>query len=181
VVTTPLKLWHSFQALATVYRDAYNRKLNDKYLPKWSEYKELARWAANLLYQTGIGLVTKPVPRPPTPALDTVAGNLPAQTVYVRITWTGEGGEGAPSEETALDAAEDQALRVTPPGAPAGVTGWNVYVGGASGEEARQNSGPLALGTPWVMPDTGLAAGPAVGQGQEPELFKSVPKFVQRG
>ena len=141
----------------------------------------LARWAANLLYQTGIGLVTRPVPRPEKPALDTVAGNLPAQTLYVRISWSGEGGEGAPSEETALDAAEDQALRVTPPAAPAGVTGWNVYVGGGSGEEARQNSVPLAPGTPWVMPDTGLAAGPAVGEGQEPELFKSVPKFVQRG
>ena len=33
VVTPPLKLWHTFQALAIIYRDAYNRKLNDKYLP----------------------------------------------------------------------------------------------------------------------------------------------------
>ena len=50
VVTPPLKLWHTFQTLAIAYRDAYNRKLNDKYLPKWKEYKELARWAADLLF-----------------------------------------------------------------------------------------------------------------------------------
>src|SRR5688572_22204961 len=72
VVTPPLKLWHTFQTLAIIYRDAYNRKLNDKYLPKWTEYKELARWAANLLYQTGVGLVIQPIPRPDAPALDWV-------------------------------------------------------------------------------------------------------------
>ena len=183
VVTNPLKLWHSFQTLANVYRDAYNRKLNDKYLPKWTEYKELARWASNLLYQTGIGLVTKPVPRPEPPALDTVAGTLGAQTLYVRITWTGEDGasEGAPSPDGALGVAANFKLRVTPPAAPSGVTGWNVYVGGASGAEARQNSALLVLGQPWVMPDTGLAAGPAPREGQEPELYKSIPRFIQRG
>lgn len=56
VVTPPLKLWHTFQTLAIIYRDAYNRKVNDKYLPKWKEYKELANWASDLLFQTGIGL-----------------------------------------------------------------------------------------------------------------------------
>jgi len=180
VVTNPLKLWHTFQTLANVYRDAYNRKLNDKYLPKWSEYKELARWASNLLYQTGIGLVTQPVPRPEPPALDSVAGTLGAQTLYVQIAWTGAGGaaEGAPCLEGALEVAANQKLRVTAPG---GVTGWSVYVGTASGTEARQNGTLLALGQPWVMPDTGLAAGEAVGDGQEPEFYKSIPRFLQRG
>jgi hypothetical protein len=181
VATAPLKLWHAFQTLAIVYRDAYNRKLNDKYLPKWTEYQELARWASNLLYQTGIGLVTKPAPRPQKPVLDTVSGSLPAQTAFVRMAWIGEGGESAPSEELALDVPENQSLRVTPPATPEGVTGWNVYVGGVSGEGARQNAEPLAAGLSWVMPETGLAAGPAAGEGQGPELFKAIPKFLQRG
>lgn len=183
VVTNPLKLWHTFQTLGNVYRDAYNRKLNDKYLPKWTEYKELARWASNLLYQTGIGLVTQPVPRPEPPVLDSVAGTLGAQTLYVQIAWTGRSGvaEGAPSAEGAIDLGANHKLRVTPPAAPGGVTGWSVYVGGTSGAEARQNGTLLALGQPWVMPDTGLAAGAAVGGGQEPEFYKSIPRFVQRG
>ena len=51
VVTPPLKLFHTFQTLGIVYRDAYNRKLNHKYLPKWREYKELARWASRKVEQ----------------------------------------------------------------------------------------------------------------------------------
>src|SRR5712692_2763056 len=97
VVTSPLKLWHTFQTLAIVYRDAYNRKLNDKYLPKWSEYKELARWASNLLYQSGIGLVTQPAPRPAQPAVDGVSGTLLGATYYVRTTWVSGTIEGAAS------------------------------------------------------------------------------------
>ncbi len=182
VVTSPLKLWHTFQTLAIVYRDAYNRKLNDKYLPKWTEYKELARWASNLLYQTGVGLTVNPVPRPAQPALDWVGGTLAAMTAYARMTWTGSGSsEGAASEVTAVDVPASQALRVTPPTAPASATGWNVYIGTASGEEKKQNSAPLALGQAWVMPGAGVVAGAGPGAGQEPDVFKTVPRFIQRG
>jgi hypothetical protein len=182
VVTQPLKLWHAFQTLAIIYRDAYNRKLNDKYLPKWTEYKELARWAANLLYQTGVGVVLHPVPRAGQPAVDTVPGTLDAMAAYVRVSWlAAEGAEGAPSAEAAMETADNQALRVTPPAAPPGVTGWNVYVGTESGGATRQNSAPLETGQSWVMPATGLVAGAAAGNGQEPDLFKTLPRFLQRG
>ena len=87
VVTPPLKLWHTFQTLAIAYRDAYNRKLNDKYLPKWKEYKELARWAADLLFQTGIGITTTPIPRTPLPTLDWVSSTLGAMALFARTTW----------------------------------------------------------------------------------------------
>ncbi len=180
VVTQPLRLWHTFQTLAITYRDAYNRKLNDKYLPKWNEYKELARWASNLLYQTGIGVVLRPVPRPMRPAVDWVAGTLGEMTLYVRMTWVVGSSEGAPSEEAAVDVPASQAVRVTPPAAPASVEGWNVYVGGASGAGQRQNSQPLALGQPWTMPPAGLVEGAAVGNGQEPDYLRTVPRFLQR-
>ena len=183
VVTSPLKLWHTFQTLAIAYRDAYNRKLNDKYLPKWNEYKELARWASNLLYQTGIGVVTQPAPRPAKPAADAVSGTLGAMTLYVRMSWTNAGGtsEGAASVELAVETQSNQALRVTPPAAPEAAAGWNVYVGTASGEGTRQNSQALALGQPWVMPGTGLVSGAALGTGQEPDFYRTVPRFLQRG
>jgi hypothetical protein len=192
VVTSPLKLWHTFQTLAIVYRDAYNRKLNDKYLPKWNEYKELARWASNLLYQTGIGVAMQPLPKPNQPALDWVIGTLAAMTVYAQMSWTNAAGtaEGAPSDEIAVQVPANQALRVTPPSVPAsplppalpyGIAGWNVYVGGASGAGTRQNTQPLALGQPWVMPATGMTAGAPVGSGQQPDFFRTVPRFAQRG
>ncbi len=181
-VTPPLKLWHSFQALAIAYRDAYNRKVNDKYLAKWSEYKELARWASNLLFQTGIGLVAKPVPRPSKPVVDWAAGTLAAMTLWVRMSWAGaDGAEGAASEEVAVETPANSALRVAPPAAAATATGWNVYVGTASGEATQQNSQPLTLGQAWIMPAAGLAAGAAPGGGQEPDVYRTVPRFLQRG
>jgi len=182
VVTPPLKLWHTFQTLAIVYRDAYNRKLNDKYLPKWNEYKELARWASNLLYQTGVGVVGNPIPRPGKPVVDWVSGTQAAMTAYTRMSWVGAGGaEGVTSEEVAIEPPASSALRVTPPAAPAVATGWNVYGGSASGELTKQNSQPLTLGQAWVMPAPGLAVGAAMGTGQQPDLYRTVPRFIQRG
>ena len=182
VVTPPLKLWHTFQTLAIAYRDAYNRKLNDKYLPKWKEYKELARWAADLLFQTGIGITTTPIPRTPLPTLDWVSSTLGAMALFVRTTWVNaNSAEGAGSVEQAISVPSGNAIRVTPANAPSGVTGWNVYVGEASGKATRQNSQPLDLGTPWSMPGSGLVAGESLGNGQEAEVFKTVPRFLSRG
>ena len=182
VVTPPLKLWHTFQTLAIIYRDAYNRKLNDKYLPKWKEYKELANWASDLLFQTGIGITSCPVVRLQEPTLDWVSSTLASKALFVRITWVGTKGiEGSGSLEQAIAIPVGNGLRVTPPTAPSGVSGWNVYVGESSGVAMRQGVEPLDLGAAWVMPDIGLTVGELIQDGQPPEVFKTVPRFLQRG
>ena len=182
VVTPPLKLWHTFQTLAIIYRDAYNRKTNDKYLPKWKEYKELANWASGLLFQTGIGITSCPVARPQQPALEWVSSTLGGMALFVRITWVGpKGVDSSGSLEKAIAIPSGNAIQVTPPTSPAGATGWNAYVGESSGMAVRQNSEPLDLEAAWVMPGTGLAAGQSIQDGQLPEVFKTVPQFLQRG
>jgi hypothetical protein len=182
VVTPPLRLWHTFQTLAIVYRDAYNRKLNDKYLPKWKEYKDLAQWANDLLFQTGVGITGNPVPRPDPPVLDWVASSGAALAVFARMTWVDAGGiEGAASAEQAVTVPVNNSLRVMPGAAPAGVSGWHVYAGASSGEVFRQNTDVLELGVAWVMPESGLVSGVKSGDGQLPELFRTVPRFLQRG
>ena len=182
VVTPPLKLWHTFQTLAIVYRDLYNRKVNDKYLPKWNEYRELARWAADLLYQTGIGVTWHPLPRPQAPMLDWVSGAHSTATHFAAITWSDAAGEeSAGSTEQAVSVPDASALRVmhlTPPGA---AKNWNVYVGPVSGELTRQNSLPLPLFTPWVLPPSGPVTGSPLGEGQKPQMFRTAPRFLQRG
>jgi hypothetical protein len=175
-------LWHTFQTLAIVYRDAYNRKLNDKYLPKWKEYKDLAQWASGLLFQTGIGVTSNPVPRPTAPVLDWVASSAVALAVFVRVTWVGaQDVEGAASAEHALTVPVNNSLRIAAGAAPAGVLGWHVYAGASSGEVFRQNPDLLELGSAWVMPEGGLVSGVKVGNGQLPEVFRTVPRFLQRG
>jgi hypothetical protein len=182
VVTPPLKLWHTFQTLAILYRDAYNRKLNDKYLPKWKEYKDLAQWANDLLFQTGVGIASNPVPRPEPPALDWLASSGGALAVFARMSWVGANGvEGAASAEQAATVPVNHSLRVTPGEAPAGVSGWQVYAGGSSGEVFRQNAEAIEVGSDWVMPESGLVSGVKAGEGQLPEIFRTVPRFLQRG
>jgi len=182
VVTPPLKLWHTFQTLAIVYRDLYNRKVNDKYLPKWKEYKELARWAADLLYQTGIGVTWAPLPRPAGPTLDWVSGPHPAATHFVAITWSSAAGEeSAGSVEQAISVPDASALRVAHGAPPVSATKWNVYTGSVAGETTRQNPLPLALFNPWILPPSGLVLGSSLGEGQAPQAFRTAPRFMQRG
>ncbi len=182
VVTPPLRLWLIFQSLALVYRDAHTRKANDKYLPKWREYKELAKWASDLLFQTGVGLTATPIPRAQQPEVEFEDSSLTGLAAFIRITWTrGESEEGAGSLEKAVRTVSGQALKITPPTAQAAATGWNVYIGRRKGEALRQNEQPLELGQPWTMPDTGFVAGDEIGDGQAPDMFRTAPRYLQRG
>jgi hypothetical protein len=182
VVTPPLKLWHTFQTLALFYRDAQARKVDDKYLPKWREYKELAKWASDLLFQTGVGLVMSPVPRAEPPLIEFAASTLPAMSLYVRTTWAGhDGAEGAGSKERAIHTLANQALKLTMGPAPAAAAGWHVYVGRSQGEALRQTDEALNLGADWVMPAGGWLDGPELGDGQPAEMYRTAPKFLQRG
>ena len=182
VVTPPLKLTHTFQTLSIVYRDAYNRKLNDKYLPKWTEYKELARWAWDLLAQTGIGVSLAPIPRAKAPVLDWGSSTLTLAPLFVSMAWVGsQNAEGAGSAEQAIAIPAGNTLRVTPAAAPESVVGWNAYVGESSGSLTRQNAEPIAVGTAWTLPESGLVAGEELRSGQAPDLFKTIPRLSQRG
>jgi hypothetical protein len=182
VVTPPLKLWTTFQALTLFFRDVHTRQANDKYLVKWREYREMAKWASELLLQTGIGLTATPVSRPQEPVIDTVGSTLGPLSLFIRMTWVdGAGREGAGSLEKAVKTLNAKAVRVRPKSAPAGVTGWNVYVGQTRGEALLQNEEPLALGVAWVMPETGVEAGAAIGDGQPADMFLTAPRYLQRG
>ena len=156
--------------------------MNTHLLPKWREYKELAQWAWDLLLQTGVGITVAPVQRPVQPQLDWVSSSLDLTILFVRMTWIGiQSAEGAGSIEQAISIPTGNALRVTPPTAPGDVSGWNVYVAETSGKVTRQNAAPLEVDTAWVMSSTGVQSGEPLGMGQEPDFFKTVPRFLQRG
>lgn len=91
-------------------------------------------------------------------------GALAAASYFVRITYQTPTGESPVSPETGLVVAVNSLLQVAPPPAdPLGIaTGWNVYVGVASGAETRQNGAPLALTAAWQMGATGPQPGAAM-------------------
>ncbi len=71
-------------------------------------------------------------------------------------------GETLASTEASLAVAANHVLTVQSPPAIAGATGWNVYLSTATGTETKQNAAPIAIGTNFQEPNTGLIAGAAL-------------------
>jgi hypothetical protein len=94
----------------------------------------------------------------------TSGGSNPQTTYYVKITWITPSGESLPSAEASLLVLANNVLNVTnPAGAPASAKGFNVYVSTSSGTETKQNGSiPVATGTTWTEPTTGLISGSAL-------------------
>ncbi len=103
------------------------------------------------------------IPPPSDPALSTVAGGaLTASTDYVVLTYTTPYGETTQSEVGTITVADGYLLVVGSPIGLPGVSGWNLYAGTALGSYALQNTTPIAIGTSWTEPTTGiLTAGTA--------------------
>lgn len=110
-----------------------------------------------------LGVTMPPIAVPAAPVLSAVAGGtLAATTYYAKITYTNAIGETLPSPEASLAVVADDVLSVASPAATSGATGWNVFVSTATGTETLQNSSPIAIGTAWQEPTTGLVAGSAL-------------------
>ncbi|MBI2686412.1 MAG: hypothetical protein HYX27_08855 [Acidobacteria bacterium] len=181
-VTDGLRMWHTMLALAATYRDAHFQQLNDRHKAKWKEYERLARETGRAVLETGVGLVFRPLTKPVQPLLGQLAGSQPARTYYVRVAWVDEKGtESSPSETAAITTQEGTALTVRAIGAPLSAQGWNVYVGLLDDQTQKQNNAPLALGTTWTLPSTGLVEGSAPGNGQTPEHYLRHIPVLQRG
>jgi len=181
-VSAQMKRWHALHTLQTIYRDAYNNQLNDRYRRKWDEYRQLAGDAREQTLRYGIGLVLNPLPRPAPPQFGVVAGLLVAATYYVQATWvSAKGAESAPSKITTYTSVDGSLLTATLSNPPAGATGWNLYAGVNAWPLALQNSTPLALGSMFTMAASGLATGRPAGDGQTPDIYVTGGRTLRRG
>ncbi|OYV61584.1 MAG: hypothetical protein B7Z69_00535 [Actinobacteria bacterium 21-73-9] len=100
------------------------------------------------------------IPAPATPTLGTVSGGtLSGATYYVKITYVNGIGETLPSTEASEAVPANSLLVVDSPTAQAGATGYNVYVSTTTGTETKQTPTPIAIGTNWTLPTTGLVTG----------------------
>jgi hypothetical protein len=132
------------------FRDAYPWQSPQRIAPL-----QLSRWPINAAPSPA---GTAP---PLAPALSAASGSAAsARTLYARASYVTASGETPAGPEASIILAAGQALTVAAPGADprALAIGWNLYVGGAAGAEARQNSTPLALGAGWSEPSGGYSA-----------------------
>lgn len=172
VVTPELRRWHSLRTLQEVYGDAYNSHLNDRYAGKWKHFTGQVRETADLIFEVGVGLVDLPVPRPGRPAVAASGGGGAVGPYLVMTAWVGQRGDrGAVSEPVLFDAAGGELLSVDAGSAPAGVIGFDVYVGFGGSAPVRQNASPVAAGSAWQMPLEGLVDGPQAGTGQAASYY----------
>jgi hypothetical protein len=182
VVTPPLQMWHIFQSLMLVYQDAYNNQLNDRYAGKRDQFQQQAQWAMDKLIQTGIGLVSDPIPQASAPQLSTVSGGLPALSYWASVSWLNtETEEGQPSQPSFLEVAAGSALVVQPVNQPPNATAWNVYVGSTEDDLILQNPSVLTLDQVWIQTGPVNGSGRAPGTGQVPNYLRALPRVIQRG
>lgn len=182
VVTRQMKRWHALHTLEVFYRDAFHNQLNDRYREKFIEYRQLARRAREQTFQFGVGLVLAPLSAPPLPEAGFIAGLRTEPIYFVRTAWVNSAGqESAPSETTAISPPPGHAITVRSLNPPAGAAGFHVYIGLAPDSITRQTAEPVPLGQAYVLPDTGVVAGPAPGEGQQPDLFLTGGYQLRRG
>ncbi len=182
VVTTPLRLWHAFQSLALVYRDAYHNQLNDRYKGKRDEYTALAKWAKDKLMETGVGMAFNPVPKAHPPELTYIAGPPAGATYFACVSWlNAQAQEGAASDWRSLTVPDGNTLSVQPAQAPSSATGWNVYVGLSPETLCLQNATPLGLAEAWLQEAAVSTTGRPPGTGQIPNYLRELPRILQRG
>lgn len=183
VLDSPLQRWHVLHTLELTYRDAHHGQLNDRYKANWLYYQGAAEKARGVALRSGLGFVRNPLPKATPPTVATVPGDWPAGLYKIQTAWVNVSGEaGAASDPVVVDAGVDRTVTVDVGDAPEGVSGWNVYVGGADGLVRLQNLSPLQTDVVW----TGGASGPGSGggepnSGQKAELFLRGPQQIVRG
>jgi hypothetical protein len=179
VVTSPLKLWHTYRTLEMVYRDAYHSQLNDRYAGRRDEYHEMAKWARDKAIQNGVGMAADPIPQAATPSVQTVGGGLADGTYYVGMSWTNATGEEGACSIPAVITTTGSSFEVRHGSAPANAAGWHVYVGSGPQALLRQNASVLEVGAVWT--ENSISIGPAAVSGQKPGYVQAIARLIERG
>lgn len=186
VVTPTLKRWLCFDSLSRFFAEAYNVQLNTRFHGKWTEYQGASKDAAEMVFMSGIGIVYVPLPKPAMPLVAIETGTVSPQALYIQTAWTdSQGDESAlsPINGVILDGVSNIVVGMSEGalGAPAAAVGWNLYIGTTDTDLTRQNNAPLAIGSTWILPDTGLIDGPAPINGQLPNYYIPLSRQIQRG
>jgi len=165
-VNVSMSCWHAWKTLESVYRDAFFSQLNDRYGQRWRHWVSLTEKQRVRVFEMGVRVVSRPVRRPAEVEVSLIAGNHAAGSYWLRATSVDESGqESSPSRVRALGAVGPHGLMVS----AGGTLSWNLYAGARPDSLTLQNEEPMAAGTAWVMPETGLMAGRRMGSGQIPD------------
>ena len=138
----------SYQDLIWFQRDAWPRPSLAK-----PNSLQLSQWP--LASSKCLAGITPPL----APTASAVSGGaLAAQNYWIRISYVTSLGETPASDELEIHLDAGTLVKIASPAADAGglATGWNVYIGSTTMAETLQNALPIAIGTSWTMPSSGM-------------------------
>jgi hypothetical protein len=186
VLTGPVQRWLCLETLAQIYNEAYNVQLNDRFKGKWLQYIQQTSATRQFVWQYGVGVVFKPLPKPLAPLIGLQIGLLPNCELLIQVAWTDvDGNESALSPAAAILVPDQSSIALSTAegasSAPSSAVGWNVYVAQVGTDLTRQNNAPIPIGSVWVAPDAGLIQGPAPRDGQEPDYYVFDQRRLPRG
>lgn len=186
VVTPTLKRWLCFDSLSRFFAEAYNVQLNTRFQGKWTEYQTASKDAAEMVFMSGVGIVYVPLPKPAMPLVAIEVGTVSPLALFIQTTWTDSHGDESalsPINGVILDGTSNIVVGMSEGAldAPAKAAGWNLYIGTTDSDVTRQNNVPLAIGSTWILPPTGLMDGPAPVNGQQPNFYVSLSRQIHRG
>lgn len=128
-----------------------------------ASFEVAALYAAVMAIAGVSNFVPDPLAAPAAPTLgSSAAGALGGATYYAKATYLNSKGETLPSAEHSFAVSASHVLTVASPAALTGATGWNVYVSTTAGTETLQNASPIAIGTNYTEPTSGLVTGAAL-------------------
>lgn len=123
--------------------------LASNYVPKLDSDTLYGGTTSTSIVQT-LGAPAAPVPTQAS------GGSLSARTEYYILTYVNAYGETTGSTEVNISALANNVVTVPSPPASGNATGYNVYGATSSGAEKLQNGTPIAIGTNWTEPTSGL-------------------------
>jgi hypothetical protein len=181
VVATPaLRQWHALLTLEAAYRDAYFSQLNDRFGGRWKAHAKEATGARRFVMEDGVGLVSRPLPRPRRMRIRVEPGPTAPATYWLSVSWVRGNTESAPSEREVVSATFPHWLMMEALDAPADATGWRVYAGSSPDVLKLQTIEPMALEHQWTMPPIGIAEGPRPSGGQAPDSYCAPQQLLRR-
>jgi hypothetical protein len=185
VVTTPLLSAHALRTLATIYRDLYQSRYNDRYEGKWREYAAQSERATRALLEAGIGISLAPIPKAAPPTLETISGGLlPARTYYVSVAWVrgwAIGPTGALSEAVSVSVPPGGLMRVRVVKPPFRDARWVLYAGMFPNTLALQSEYQFDVDMHWDETDTGLRSDLPDRLVQTPDVYLDNRQEMLRG
>jgi hypothetical protein len=145
VVSEPLKRWHAMQTLFLYYDDIASVQASKSHFERSLLYSARAGAARTLLFETGIGLVSKAIPQPALPQLNRTPSNAPAFSLRGKTQYLdAEGNVGSPSKEFWIRSEVGDSINISYSELPEGVVGWNLYI--EDGNDQFRSINPFVLG-----------------------------------